>query len=360
MSTILIHAGMPKTGSTSIQSWLRRHSARLRDECGKTVVVQRDDDPDDQRFSALEHGPFATSNRFLLHLFRLRQVDASPERVARLSDDFGSALVSAADEHGDVIVTAETFADPILTADPGVLDALQMAAAHHTVQVVLYVRPQHDAIEARWRQWGYHSATSPSTWWHSQLPTLHYRARLDAAAAVATDVSFDARPFRRDLLRNGDVVADFVHNQLGLDYDDDEPIHENPGLSLDLTILLHGAGPEVSRSPIVAGAASDWGRRQVTLARVTSGWGLPVSAQAQAARTAIHRLAYQEFAADNRSLVERAGWGGGEFIARPDPGSDDVDPTDLDRLLAPTGDPVVVEYFRRAIAELCAAHEASS
>ena len=40
MGTVLLHAGMPKTGSTSIQTWLGRHATELRDAHGVAVVVE--------------------------------------------------------------------------------------------------------------------------------------------------------------------------------------------------------------------------------------------------------------------------------------------------------------------------------
>jgi hypothetical protein len=39
VGTVLIHSGMPKTGSTSIQTWLRRTARSLAEEAGIQVVV---------------------------------------------------------------------------------------------------------------------------------------------------------------------------------------------------------------------------------------------------------------------------------------------------------------------------------
>src|SRR5215218_4913371 len=41
MGTIVIHAGMPKTGSTSLQRWLAKECRPLVDEHGVRVVVAR-------------------------------------------------------------------------------------------------------------------------------------------------------------------------------------------------------------------------------------------------------------------------------------------------------------------------------
>ena len=40
MGEILVHAGDPKTGSTSIQRWLRRHLEQLREQYGISILQE--------------------------------------------------------------------------------------------------------------------------------------------------------------------------------------------------------------------------------------------------------------------------------------------------------------------------------
>ena len=40
MGQILVHAGNPKTGSTSIQRWLRRHLEQLREQYGISILQE--------------------------------------------------------------------------------------------------------------------------------------------------------------------------------------------------------------------------------------------------------------------------------------------------------------------------------
>ncbi|MDW3217045.1 MAG: hypothetical protein R8F63_00420 [Acidimicrobiales bacterium] len=358
MSTILVHAGMPKTGSTSIQTWLRENAAMLRAEHGATVVVDGPSSDGDLVAAPYEHGPWVVSNGFLLHTNHEQQGAADPARLVELGDAFADRLVGAADLHGDIIVTAEAFAHPILEGNEPVLAALQRAAGKHRVRVVLYVRPQHDAVEARWRQWGYFNAAGLSEFWRSQLPTLSYGPGIEAATTHAPDVAFEIRPFRRDLLTDGDVVVDFARHACGVEGVAPHTLAANPGLSLDLVLLLAGAPDDVVRAADRDGSGTDWGRRQVTLSSLTAEWDIPVSDQAREVRRAIHALAYRQFAAQNRALAAAQGWAGGEFVPAPE---DEVDVTvdDLDRLIEPRIDASTLAIVRSAIRDLCLAREAA-
>lgn len=358
MSTILVHAGMPKTGSTSIQTWLRKNAATLREDHGATVVIDRVAPDGDLVTVPYERGPWVASLGFLLLVNHEQQGAADPDRLADLGVAFADRLVGAADGHGDIIVTAEAFAQPTLEGNPAMIHALQRAAQHHRVRVLLYVRPQHDAVESRWRQWGYFNASGLSEFWRSQLPTLSYWPQIERAKTQAPDVEFEIRPFRRDLLTDGDVVVDFARHACGVDGVAPHALGDNPGLSLDLVMLLAGAPDDVVRSDDGNGVGTDWGRRQVTLSSLTAEWDVPVSDQAQEVRRAIHSLAYRQFAEENRLLAAAHGWGGGEFVPAP-PDEIEVAVEDLDRLIAPRIDASTLAILRSAIRDLCRAREAA-
>jgi hypothetical protein len=358
MGTVLIHAGMPKTGSTSIQEWLRRNAAALRSNHDTTVVRDRGGPFDRTKgLIAYERGPFVISNRLLISYYGGVDRDADPSVMRAVCDEIVEELDAAATAHGNIVITSEGFSRPIAESRPDFLAALEELTRRHTVRVVYYVRPQHEALESRWRQWGYDAGPKPAAWIAAQLDELHYGHRLVAAETAAPSVRFEVRPFRRDLLVGGDAVTDFAHV---LDAPElvGEEIAANPGLSLDLSILLHGAPRHVTATPEhLRVNGIETGRRRLSLAVVTAGWDLPTSAQADQARAALHAVAHAEFADDNALLVERQGWATDAFVA---PTNDPGDLASLDDLLSPSIDPTALAHLHNALADLCAAHEKES
>ena len=66
MAAVLLHGGMPKTGSTSIQFWLRDPPDLLAARGWHTVVDASGPGGVDYRFAAAGDAPNVTSNVFLL------------------------------------------------------------------------------------------------------------------------------------------------------------------------------------------------------------------------------------------------------------------------------------------------------
>jgi hypothetical protein len=356
MDTVLIHAGMPKTGSTSVQEWLRRNSGALRDHHGLTLVCDPGGPFDGVTgLTAYKSGPFVISNRILISYYGGIAKGAGPAVLRASCDKLVAEIDAAVADHGDIVITAEGFSRPVAESRLDFLAALEALASRHIVRFVYYVRPQHDALESRWRQWGYDSGVTPSEWVRRQLPELFYDRQLLAAEAAAPSVRFEVRAFRHDLLVEGNVVSDFARHVIGAPELAGEKITANPGLSLDLSILLHGAPLELTATPDhrrVHGVEN--GLRQISLAAVTADWDLPTSDQATRARAALHAIAHAEYEVDNTALVDRLGWGTGSFVP---PTSQKADLASLDELLSPPVDPTVLTHFHRALTDLCAAHE---
>ena len=102
-----------------------------------------------------------------------------------------------------VLLTMEALARPFWTGDVAFLSSLNNLARSHPVKVPYYVRPQHTALEAGWRQWGFRSGVQPSRYLTSRSRQLHYHSTLATVKDLAPDVQFVVRPFRQDLLEGG-------------------------------------------------------------------------------------------------------------------------------------------------------------
>jgi hypothetical protein len=98
------------------------------------------------------------------------------------------------------------------------LGALDDLANRMRVRVAYYVRPQHTALEAAWRQWGFRSGLSPSAFLDKRLNSLRYHHTYVHVTEAAPGVEFTMCPFHRDLLIGGDAVVDFAgENRLPFD-----------------------------------------------------------------------------------------------------------------------------------------------
>ncbi len=347
MAEILIHAGTPKTGSSSIQKWLRLHVNALREDHGVHVLSETGGDGDEPyRFESFTRGLMVHANRFLVAYATIHDAGADAVRRAALCDQWAAALGDAARRHGRVLLTAEGFAVLFHRPELPFLHALERLAREHTVRVAYYVRPQHTAIEARWREWGFRTGMEPSAWAAKEADDLCYWETYAQVREIAPSVRFAVRPFRRDLLAAGDVIVDFATHFLGFaQAPDTRGLWENPGLPIDLVTLLRGAPAELLDRP----AAPREGWRQGVLGPIAQGWAVPESPGSGEARELLRRYAYARYEVSNLRLVAELGWPTEHFVPGPAPDGDAADLGALDRLWAPRADATALAYLYAAL-----------
>ena len=263
-------------------------------------------------------------------------------------NEFVESLDHQASTTGTVLLTSEFFSDLLVAGDETFLLGLEQLARVHGVRVAWYVRPQHAALEARWRQWGYRGDQEPSSWIRSESTKLHHDKNLEVISRTAPSVALELRPFRRDLLDGGDVVIDFVRQHLGLDAPTDAAeFHANPGLPLDFANLLRGAPTElIEDEPI------DMGLRQMKLGDLARHWDIPESSTVRRSRAILQRFAFEQFEAGNQRLLGTFNWPTDRFVEPPvEPRLDSTaDLSELDQLWEP--DPTAQAYLQAALAEL--------
>jgi hypothetical protein len=288
---------------------------------------------------------------FLLQYHLSRQRSATAPELAALADGFADALDRSATELGTVLVTAEGFASLFIAADEPFLRSLDRLAQHHTVRIAYYVRPQHTAMEARWRQWGFRTEMSPSAWVRDQAHQLRYADTVDHVRRLAPGVSFEARPFRSDLLPGGSVVVDFAREFLRIaDAPGTSEVNENVGLSLDFANLLRGAPASLLDDP---GVRVNAGGRQLALGVLGRSWNLPESSAARESRAVLHRYAFREFEPRNRVLAAELGWATPSFVPPPPESAQSAGDLDaLDDLWKSHASPTARAYLYAALSDL--------
>lgn len=342
MGTIVLHAGMSKAGSSSVQRWLEAHAALVR-EHGISMVRARVP-PDSDRPVLEPYGNRGVSSGQFLKAYARR--GGAPMVAA-----FGELLDEAAAEGKPVLVTCEGFGNLLAYGDEPFLTALERLAASHRVRLACYVRPQHTYLEAAWKQWGFRSGRLPSEYLREVMKRADHLQTHRRVTAMAPSVELALRPFRRDLLDGGSIVVDFAGRFLGMDElpEGSDTWWSNAGLPLDLVNLLRDAPEGV----FYRGLADDL--RYKRLKRAVAGWPVAESEQARRSRAVLHAYAWQQFEPSNVELVQLLGWATDHFIPPLEPdeqqllGADEAKLELLDELWAPTANEAERRLFHLAL-----------
>jgi hypothetical protein len=213
-----------------------------------------------------------------------------------------------------VVLTGEALAHPLWRLDERLLACLDELAASHEVRVAYYVRPQHEALESAWRQWGFRSGQAPSRYLQERGRSLHYFETYSEVGRRAPRVSFEPRPFRRDLLARHGVAADFAARFLGIG-DATEEIEDtwvNRGLPLELVNALR-------RAPVgLFWQSQDDNSRLNELKHVVHALELPADDRVATSRGILREWSRATYEDGNRRLIEALGWETDSFVAPDD------------------------------------------
>lgn len=343
MGTIVLHAGMPKAGSSSIQSWLHTNDALLRGAGWHVVVYNRDPTTARVTFEP-------AAGRGVNSATVVRHYNKS-NRDPRVLDAFFQPLDTLAAELGNVVVTGEGFARLFAEADPAFLARLRTLADRHDVRVAYYVRAQHEAIEAAWRQWGFRQAWEPRGYVELRARLLDYAETRSAITQRLPEVTFGIRLFHREALRDTDVVADFVTTFLepGLAAGDTD-VWANPGLPLELVNVLRQAEP----GRFWSSAHDNHTIRPLKALAAT--WKVPETAEIRRSRLVLQQYCHDRFEAGNQHLVRDLAWPIDELVPRPAParGPDPHSLSELNSLWSSQVSPAERELLFVAIERLLA------
>jgi hypothetical protein len=329
MAEILIHAGMPKAGSTSIERWIQAESSMLQ-ERGVTVTVARRGKRGEIVFVPYDTG--SVNSSWVVHAAAEQSATEQVATATALAD----GLAAAAERYGNIVVTGESLSKLFSTLHEPSLRGLQRLSASHAVRIAYYVRPQHTSLEAMWRQNGYREKAPPSVFVENQAGDLRYAATHRGVNSLAPGVDFAPRPLRRDLLHSGDLVGDFAAHFLGIEVS--EPTKwMNRGLPLELVNVLRVAPDgmfwDTSNSSV---------RR---LKRLLADHRSPEDEEIALSRRVLGKYAHERFAAENAEL----GWD--DFVPPlEDDEADEVPGIEaLDRLWEPKASPAELALLFRVL-----------
>ncbi len=301
MGKIVIHAGMPKAGSSSVSAWLGRHAADLWSHSGIRLCVAQAEDRVVRVRPYVRGSPNSSS--------LLLAAVAAKEHRGEILESFAASLEERVESDGIVVLSSEAFAPFFCQPDTAYLAALQDLALQHEVQVAYYVRPQNTTLEAAWRQWGFRSGVSPSAYIASQQCALRYVETYRSVRRLAPDVSFVPRPFRRDLL-DVNVATDFDRRFLRGPHATLAPdsTWENQGLPLDVVTALRGA----PKGLLWDSPHDNRALRQVK--KLTERLDAGESEEVCRSRRILDRYCHDLYEAGNRELIAELGWDTDAFI----------------------------------------------
>jgi hypothetical protein len=316
VGTVVLHAGMPKAGSSSIQTWLVNNAQMLRSRMGVGLMVVRNRLLPGEQHERLCVEEYASGG---MNSGQFVRAYLGFKRSTRILDSFFAGVAEFADRHPVSVVSSESFAQ-LFASDDGddlFLSSLDELARRHRVRVAYYVRPQHSCLEAMWRQWGFRRADPPSVYIANEAVRLHYLRTHTAVTGGAPHVSFEMRPFRVDLLRGGSPVVDFVEHFLEVgDMLRIAPDHRiNVGLPLELVNALRFAPKD-----LIGRDEHD----NASLGRLQNLFGdvqLPICAKIARSRLVLSAYCREQFQDDNRTLAARLGWPVSDYV----PAADETD-----------------------------------
>ncbi len=162
------------------------------------------------------------------------------------------------------------------------------------------------------------------------------------------NLSFELRPFRRDLLEGDDVVRDFASVFLAVDDAMPEIGPErwtNRGLPLEAALLLRGAEPgRFWRS--IHDNKTFYPLKKIVL---EGDW--PETDRAKRGRQILHRYAYATFEAGNAQMINEVGWPTEHFVPPIDSSPNDANAAllELDDVWKTTASEAEKEAFYREL-----------
>lgn len=190
---LILHIGAPKCGSTALQSAFSQHDA-FASSGGEEF-----------RYATIDgHGRFHTGvavRRRAARSLSGGARSASASRIGAISDTAKAALAAHMNEsraQTSIILSNEGW-----MSKPDEFAALGLLNAAGPVEVIAYVRPQIDYLNAAWWQWGAWAGVPFDDWMARHLEECRWGSLLDAWRRLPNTGAIIVR------LLPADVVGDF-------------------------------------------------------------------------------------------------------------------------------------------------------
>jgi hypothetical protein len=218
---VILHLGGAKCGSSAIQAYLKQNAMALSE---RGVLVPG---------TGLNFDTEVTGEQ----IWYFEEAATEADGPARLRKDI-SGLMATAAEKGcrTVVISAENICNHATLAP-----VLKQALAGCETRVVFYVRRQDDFLISSWQQWNLKRFASLEAFLDQKAASdARWLAMILPWAEAFGDVAITVRPFRRDRLKNADVVDDFF-DCAGLDQTGLQPLSRaaNPSFDDSIARLAH-------------------------------------------------------------------------------------------------------------------------
>ena len=334
MAEIILHAGMPKTGSTSVQRWLIDNAEMLRATHGLQLLVATNQTAANPT-REVHVEPYESGGLNSGLLVYAWAVDGRGPAVPRR---FANEVAAFAARNPRVLVTAEAASQFFWRLDDALLGALDDLSHEHTVRVAYYVRPQHAALESWWCEAGFRQAAPPAAALTEKAKELHYLHTLVGVQERAPGVDFVVRPFRADLLDGGNVVEDFARRFAGFTGEVPD-VRANRAMPLGVVNALRLAPDGLFWD----GDAERYPRRALKAAVAQLEY--PERDAVRRSRLVLQAWSHREFEAENQELIRRLSWAADEFVPSPAVARD-AEPAglgDIDELWSPPESPLELD-----------------
>jgi hypothetical protein len=320
---LLLHIGLSKTGSSSIQRVLAEQRPAMRAQ-----GVYLPTSPGWANHALL---PAAAVNdgRILWGYHPGTWEGLSPAgRIARFREEFAAEMSRLPDDVQRVLITAEQIGGVIRHAVETQRLADMLAPYFSPIRVVVYLRRQDQHAASAYSEWlrgGVMREPGLPAGGVEKHPEYDYGEMLDRWASVFGDHAVTPRIFARDTLVDGDVVADFlqVADMILPALQDDPNRQSNPSLSLEGQGLLLAAGRRMEQRMRARGTPEviwrdtpGWRRLATALTEAMPGRGWrPSRAEAQAF---MERFAATNERARRRFFPDRASLFSNDFSDLPE------------------------------------------
>ncbi|MBM4413266.1 MAG: hypothetical protein FJ040_07480 [Chloroflexi bacterium] len=220
--TIYLHIGAGKTGSTSIQVWLKEVESVLADS--GYLVFDTNFEP------SAQHSPLSNQQEYFHSIFLQGDVG-----IKSFQQQFRKNL-HYMQEHGyhSAVMSAENLLNPWLQAhklfDPFINDC--------TWKIIVYVRNQPEYLISAWKQWGYINHDFET--YVSNHSLADWMSIITAWDTLFGKDAIYVGTLTASLLKNGFLTHDFANAigvpQIALQHQAD--IQTNPSINFQTTLLL--------------------------------------------------------------------------------------------------------------------------
>ncbi|MDA9865428.1 hypothetical protein N9C96_02005 [bacterium] len=218
---LVLHIGGAKCGSSAIQAYLAQNSATLA-KCGIGVPG-----------TGLDFESDVTGEQ----IWMFENAATHGLHGAALGDKLARLYECAAErELPRLVVSAENICN-----HPALARVVAEATQGRSVRIIFYVRRQDDFLISSWQQWHLKLYDTVEAFLADRVGKLGcWMSMIDPWADAFGDAAITVRPFTRDRLKAGDVVADFC-DCAGISQDGLSPLNRaaNPSFDEALARLAH-------------------------------------------------------------------------------------------------------------------------